>query len=262
MLVLWGAWQAFVPAGSHPALVGTLFFVPADVVAALAALGAAARCARQPSARTAWRLLACAFAVQLAGVTGQAAYESAGPLPFPSLVDVPYLAFYALVLAGLLSFPSGRPTGVARLRFWLDLAIVALSGALAVAAVIPTRLTQLGPRPLNDAVLLAFPAGDLIVLGAIGAILLRRTSIASAVPLRLLAAGIICFVASKLIVIGGASGFQTATASTPCGWSGSACSRSPPRPSQAPRCTPPYPTPSARPPAGLRIWRCWPRPAC
>jgi two-component system, cell cycle response regulator len=209
LLALWCAWQSVVPAGAHQALVGTLFFVPADVVATLAALGAAARCAPEPSARTAWRLLACAFAVQLAGVIGQAAYESAGPLPFPSFVDVPYLAFYALLLAGLLAFPSGRPTGVARLRFWLDLAIVALSGALAVAAVIPTRLTQLGPRPLDDVVLLAFPAGDLIVLGAIGAILLRRTSIASTVPLRLLAAGIACFVASQLVVIGGALSFQT-----------------------------------------------------
>ena len=99
--------------------------------------------------------------------------------------------------------------GVARLRFPLDLAIVALTGALAVAAVISTRLTELGPRPLTDTVLLAFPAGDLIVLGAIGAILLRRTNIASAVPLRLLAAGIVCFVASKLILIASASQFQT-----------------------------------------------------
>jgi two-component system, cell cycle response regulator len=209
LLVLWGAWQAFAPSGSHHALVGTLFFVPADAIATLAALGAAARCAPEHSARTAWRLLACAFAVQLAGVIGQVAYESSGPLPFPSFVDAPYLAFYALLLAGLLSFPSGRPTGVARLRFWLDLAIVALTGALAVAAVIPTRLTELGGSPLNDALLLAFPAGDLIVLGAIGAILLRRTNIASTVPIRLLAAGIVCFVASKLILIQGASRFQT-----------------------------------------------------
>jgi two-component system cell cycle response regulator len=147
--------------------------------------------------------------VQLAGVIGQAAYESTGRLPFPSFVDVPYLAFYALLLAGLLSFPAGRLAGVARLRFGLDLAIVALSGALAVAVVIPARLTQLGTRPLNDALLLTFPAGDLIVLGAIGAILLRRTNIASAVPLRLLAAGIVCFVGSKLILMGGASSFQT-----------------------------------------------------
>jgi energy-converting hydrogenase Eha subunit C len=75
--------------------------------------------------------------------------------------------------------------------------------------VIPTRLTQLGPQPLNDAVLLAFPAGDLIVLGAIGAILLRRTNIAGAVPLRLLAAGVVCFVVAKLILIADASRFQT-----------------------------------------------------
>ena len=79
LLILWGAWQALAPSGSHRALVGTLFFVPADVVATLAALSAAARCAQQPSARTAWGLLACAFAVQLAGVIGQVAYESTGP---------------------------------------------------------------------------------------------------------------------------------------------------------------------------------------
>ena len=208
LLILWGAWEALVPAGSHRALVGTLFFVPADVVAMLAALGAAARCAPERSARTAWRLLACAFAVQLGGALGQAAYESTGRLPFPSFVDVPYLAFYPLLLAGLLSFPSGRLAGVARLRFGLDLAIVALTGALAVSVVIPERLTQLGPRPLNDTVLLTFPLGDVIVLGAIGAILLRRTNIASAVPLRLLATGIVCFVGSKLILMGGGSSFQ------------------------------------------------------
>jgi two-component system cell cycle response regulator len=208
LLIVWTMWQALAPAGAHHAVVGTLFFVPADVVATVAALGAAARCGPEHSARRAWRLLACAFAVQLVGVVGQLAYESAGPVPVPSVIDIPYLAFYALLLAGLLSFPSGRLAGVARLRFWLDLAIVAVGGALAIAVVIPTRLTQLGPRPLNDAVLLAFPAGDLILLGAIGAILLRRTNIASAVPLRLLALGIVCFVVSKLILIGGTSHFQ------------------------------------------------------
>ena len=51
LLVVWGAWQAFAPAGSHHALIGTLFFVPADVVATLAALGAAARCAPASPAR-------------------------------------------------------------------------------------------------------------------------------------------------------------------------------------------------------------------
>ncbi len=209
LLILWGCWRAFGPAGSHHALVGTLFFVPADIVATLAALGAAGRCGRQPGARTAWRLLACAFVVQLAGVIGQAADESSGPRPFPLFVDVAYLAFYALLLAALLSFPSRRLTGVPRLRFCLDLAIVALTGALAVAVVIPARLTHFDARTLHDALMLASPTCDLIVLGAIGAILLRRTNIASAIPLRLLATGIVCFVASKLILIAGASRFQT-----------------------------------------------------
>ncbi len=97
---------------------------------------------------------------------------------------------------------------MARLRFRLDLAIVALTGALAVVYVIPARLDELGPRPLNDIVLLAFPIGDLIVLAAIAAIVLRRTNIAWAVPLRLLAAGVVCFVAAKLILIETGSRFQ------------------------------------------------------
>jgi two-component system cell cycle response regulator len=47
------------------------------------------------------------------------------------------------------------------------------------------------------------------VLGAIAAIVLRRTNIASTVPLRLLAAGIVGFVASQLILLGGAARSQT-----------------------------------------------------
>jgi two-component system, cell cycle response regulator len=209
ILVLWAAWKVFVPTGSHHALVGTLFFVPADIVAIVAALGAAARCAPEHPARRAWRLLACAFAVLLVGVIVQIIYELSGPLPFPSVADAPDLLFYVLLLAGLLSFPSGRRTGVAQLRFWMDLAIIGLSGVLALACVVPTRLTELGPHPLNDALLLAFPAGDLLVLGVIGAILLRRTNIASTVPLRLLAAGVVCFVAAKLIVMKTGYRFQT-----------------------------------------------------
>jgi two-component system, cell cycle response regulator len=207
--LLWAAWMASNVAHTRRATVGSLFVVPADVAVMIAALGAAARCASEHAARTAWRLVACAFAFQLAGTIAQAVYAGDGTRPFPSIVDGCYLAFYALLLAGLLSFPAGRGTGVTRLRFGLDMATVALCGALAVVAVLPHRLSQLGSDPLKDVVLLAYPVGDVLLLGAVGAILLRRTNIASAVPLRLLGAGVACFVACKLLVLKHVASFQT-----------------------------------------------------
>ena len=206
IILLWAAWK--LSGIAHTRTVGTLFFLPADLAVMIAALGAAARCAPEHAARTAWRLLACAFVFQFAGTIAQAAYESQGTLTFPSIVDACYLAFYALLLAALLRFPAGRSSGVTRLRFGLDMAIVALCGALPVVGVLPHRLSQLGSSPLDDAVLLAYPVGDVLLLGAIGAILLRRTNIASAVPLRLLGAGVACFVACKLMVLKHVAGFQ------------------------------------------------------
>jgi diguanylate cyclase (GGDEF)-like protein len=207
--LLWAAWKLTGVAHARRGTAGTLFFVPADVVVIVAALGAAARCAPEHAERAAWRLLAGAFAFQLAGTIAQAAYESQGTLRFPSVVDACYLAFYALLLAGLLRFPAGRRTGAAQLRFGLDMAIVAVCGALAVVGVIGHRLSQLGADPLRDVVLLAYPVGDVLLLGAIGAILLRRTNIASAVVLRLLGAGAACFVACKLLVVQQVVAFQT-----------------------------------------------------
>jgi diguanylate cyclase (GGDEF)-like protein len=212
VVVLWALWTLTGVAHTRHGTVATLLFIPADLAVMVAALGAAARCGREHAERTAWRLLAAAFTFQLAGTIAQAIYESQGTLRMPSVVDACYLAFYALLLAGLLWFPAGRTTGVSRLQFGLDMAIVALCGALAVVGVLPHRLSQLGSDPLRDIVLLAYPVGDVLVLGAVGAILLRRTNIASAVPLRLLGAGVALFVACKLLVLERVTGFQMGNA--------------------------------------------------
>jgi two-component system, cell cycle response regulator len=202
-LAVLALWLVFKSAdaghGSHD-IAATAFFVPAALVAMLAALGAAARCAPEHGSGTAWRLLAYAFACLLAGSVLQMIYESRERVPVPAVSDVCYVAFFALLLVGLLRFPTGRRSGVARLRFGIDMAIVGLCGALAVTCVLPSRLAELGPHDLVDVVLLVYPIGDVLLLGAIGAILVRRTNIASAVPLRLLAAGVTCFVASRLVL--------------------------------------------------------------
>jgi diguanylate cyclase (GGDEF)-like protein len=200
VLVLWLIWRTTGLARGDHDLPATLFFVPADLVVMLAAFGAAARCAPDQSSGAAWRLVAYAFAAAMAGSILQVVYESRGTVPVPSACDAGYIAFFVLLLAGLLRFPTRRRSGLARLWFGLDLVIVALGGALAVVTVLPDRLADLGPRHLVDAVLLSYPIGDVLLLGAIGAILVRRTNIAGAVPLRLLAGGVMCFVASRLVL--------------------------------------------------------------
>ena len=77
-----------------------------------------------------------ASALYLAGDIAQTIYELNGPLPFPSVGDALYLSFYPLTLWGLLRFPASRVDRSARARLVLDLAVVALGGAMLVTYVV------------------------------------------------------------------------------------------------------------------------------
>jgi diguanylate cyclase (GGDEF)-like protein len=138
--------------------------------------------------------------VYLAGDIAQTIYELEGPLPFPSAADALYLSFYPLMLWGLLRFPAGRPDRDARVRLMLDLAVVAIGGAMLVTYVVlgPT-LRQGGPDALSNAVSIAYPVGDMILLVGLGSVLLRRTAVSSTRALQFMAAGLLFFVAADLV---------------------------------------------------------------
>jgi hypothetical protein len=58
----------------------------------------------------------------------QTVYELVGRKPYPSVADALYVAFYPLMLCGLLVFPVARRAGE-RVRLGLDLAVVVIGGS-------------------------------------------------------------------------------------------------------------------------------------
>ena len=75
MLLVYAGWQLFRWPAVDRRLIGDVFFYPVGLAAACAAVGASRRCADQPRLRSAWRLLAVASIVYLAGDIAQTIYE-------------------------------------------------------------------------------------------------------------------------------------------------------------------------------------------
>jgi len=200
LLVVYAGWQLFRWPAGHRELIGDVFFYPVDVAAVAAAVAASRCCADRPRLRSAWRLLALAFASYLAGDIAWTVYELAGSKPYPSLADGFYLLFYPLLLWGILRFSAGRLGLSDRLRLGLDLAVVAIGGsAVVIYVVLGPTLVQSGPDPLQTAISIAYPAGDMVLLVGLGSVLLRRPDASSTHALAFLAAGLLFFVAGDLV---------------------------------------------------------------
>ncbi len=146
--------------------------------------------------RRAWRLIGLACASYGAGDLTWMAHSLQGKSPYPSAADGFYLLFYPLLLWGLFRLsPRGRSRAAA-IRLGLDVAVVAVGGStLVVYLVLGPTLASAGPDSLATAFSIAYPVGDMILLLGLGSVLLRGTS---GPVLRLLAAGLVCFVAADL----------------------------------------------------------------
>jgi diguanylate cyclase (GGDEF)-like protein len=121
--------------------------------------------------RAAWILMGLGLVAWAAGeVTWTLVYADVGNPPYPSAADVLYLAFYPASYASLLLLARSR-TDSFRSSLWLDGAIAALT----VAALIATLAFQpivdaTSGGPAEIAVNLAYPVGDLLLLGLVVAV--------------------------------------------------------------------------------------------
>jgi diguanylate cyclase (GGDEF)-like protein len=200
LLVAYAAWQLSGWPSTHRNIVGDLFFFPVELAAVVMALRAARRCAARPRVAFAWRMLSIAALLYFAGEVTQTVYELRGPLPFPSLADVCFLLFCPAALWGLLSFPIVRLDGGARVRLGLDLAVVAIGGAMLVTyAVLGPTLRLGGPDALSRLVSIAYPVRDMVLLVGLGAVLLRCPAGASARALQFLAGSLTMLVLADLV---------------------------------------------------------------
>ena len=102
-----------------------------------------------------------------------------------------------MLLAGLLKQPARRQGSAAAVRLGLDVAITAIGGAAVVFYVeLGPLLAGASSHPLTTAFSVAYPVGDMIVLLGLASVLLRG---GQTVLLRLIATGLVCFVAADLV---------------------------------------------------------------
>ncbi len=136
---------------------------------AICARGAVRR--RPGPARAAWWCFAVALLLfALAEFTWGLLYSRGGIVPTPNPTDVLYLATYPLFMAGLVLMVRARVTEVPWHR-WLDGFVVVLIVATPGVALVIVPVLQSSPLdpldPLGLVVSVAYPVGDVLLLGAL-----------------------------------------------------------------------------------------------
>lgn len=153
-----------------------LFLVVATVVAALNV----GKFEPGTPTRTAWRLLSLGFAALMVGQALIAVYQFAlgVEVPFPSKVDIFFVASYPLIIAALLKFlhaykASGFPLGPASERLWLSVGVTVVCAVIGYFILKPVVTT---PAPLLETLLnVVYPVMDFFLL--VPTVLLIRISL-------------------------------------------------------------------------------------
>jgi signal transduction histidine kinase len=200
LLATYLSWQLFhwLPGRQQ---FGQLFLPLFDVLALLAAWGASRRCAPVPALRKFWRLIAAAIAAELIADVILSGYDIAyNQPPFPTPADAFFLSYFVLLLVALLSIPVARMTLAARLRMSLDGWTIVLGGGAVVWYFVlgPTVLST-GEDLLAKTVSMAYPLFDLVLLGAVAVVLLRRSPATLRLPLLWIAAAMLLTVIADTV---------------------------------------------------------------
>lgn len=199
--LLFLVWVALGIGGDHQReLLSDIAFLPVNLAAAGLAWRVASRSDLDDSTRRAWRRLAGAFACWWVGDALWFGMEVVlGEPPFPSVADIGYLAFYPMLLWGLLSFPSVFKTRSDRRKVWLDAATVTVGGLMVVwYLVVGPTIKSSDAGVLATTLSVAYPVGDLLIVFGVAALLLRFAGRRDLGALRLLLAGVACFVVADV----------------------------------------------------------------
>jgi diguanylate cyclase (GGDEF)-like protein/PAS domain S-box-containing protein len=172
--------------------------VPIGLFATVAAFSVSRR-ASSGGSRRAWAAIALGFSAYAFGDIAWFWIEvvQATDVPFPSVADIGYLAFFPLMLLGLALLPREQPER--RLRSALDMAIVIVGATTAVWwLVLGPVVAASGGEPSEVLIALAYPVFDSLVLFGILVALLARLTETPRTVLALLAIGLGLNVAADL----------------------------------------------------------------
>lgn len=201
LAVVYLVWQHTGWGGeSHRTIISDAAFLPLSLAGAILAWRAARASKTDARTRQAWVILGVAFLCYWVGDLLWFYFENfrTSP-PFPSVADAGYLAFYPLLLIGLLRFPVGVRGKVDRMKFWLDSLTVLLSALMVVWFFVlgPTARAG-GDSFFSKAISLAYPVGDLVLVFGIAAVIIRGPAESSRRALAILAVGLGLFVVADI----------------------------------------------------------------
>ena len=158
----------------HLTTVSDLVFIPPGFATTILAFRTSRRLRSVPGRGSAWLWLALAFAAYWVGDVLRCVYELAlHQSPFPSWADAGYLAFYPLLLIGLLRRPTGQKPRGERLRFALDAAVIVLGGGMLLWYTVFAHTSGAGGDFAAEALSLGYPVGDLLLLLGAASVVMR-----------------------------------------------------------------------------------------
>ncbi|HWI52564.1 MAG TPA: EAL domain-containing protein [Symbiobacteriaceae bacterium] len=175
--------------------------IPLSGAAAVLAWRAARQSERGTKPRRAWNIVGWAFLCTAIGDILWLFYEKIlGLDPFPSWADLPYLLNYPVLFVGLMHFPGVVRTAQEKVQFVLDTATVLLGSWMIVwHFVIEPIASATGAGPLEAAITVAYPLGDMMLLGGVTIILLTRGPVGRTSALRVMATGIFTYVVGDMV---------------------------------------------------------------
>ena len=121
--------------------------------------------------------------------------------PFPSIADFFYLLYIPVFLAGIFLLPSRSETTINRISKVLDIAIVMACAILGFWNLLigPTFHSASGLPTFSQAILIAYPVGDLVLLWAMLLILYNHPDDKKNIPTLIVAAGLLTMIVSDSV---------------------------------------------------------------
>jgi signal transduction histidine kinase len=172
--------------------------------------------------RAAWGVLALAQLFYALGDVIWAVIEAGlRQNPFPSLADGPYLLFYPVFLIGILLLPPASISRGERLKMLLDTGVVMIAGIMLFwnLLIAPTIASAAEEDLLTQAISVAYPVMDLVLLFALVQLLFRRLSSPGQGPLLLLTLSTgVMIVTDAIYMIQSLNGTYQAASLLDTGW--------------------------------------------
>jgi diguanylate cyclase (GGDEF)-like protein/PAS domain S-box-containing protein len=195
-------WILAVPTGPAHRFVSELYNIIVPATAALSAWRTSQYAALDQRTRQAWIACAIGFlSLAMGSVIWFMDDYMIGQRPTVSLADVMYVAYYPLLLCGLLRFPIPRRSRRDILKLSLDVGMVVVTGGAIIWYLILDPQVDSGRSTMLGIFLsAAYPVGDLVLLFASTVVLLHNPALVSRRAIQMLTLSSLVMFGSDMIL--------------------------------------------------------------